>query len=206
MNAELYVAFVLATTVMILLPGPTVMLTIGHSMAFGARRATLTVAGAVCGIAVQLGVTLIGMTSFLLLMADWFDLLRWAGVAYLLYLGVQQWRAGNGDGAAEAPAAKSGRSLFTQGMVVTIANPKSMIFLAAFFPQFVDPASPLALQLTVMGASFLVITFVFTWLWALPAARAGSWFRDSRRGRLRNRVSGALMIAAAAGLALTRRA
>jgi homoserine/homoserine lactone efflux protein len=206
MNTELFIGFVLATTVMILLPGPTVMLTISHSMTFGARRAVLTVAGAVCGIAVQLGITLVGMTSFMLLMAEWFDVLRWLGVAYLLYLGVQQWRAGATAAAEAPPAAVPGCSLFAQGMVVTIANPKSMVFLAAFFPQFVDPATPLALQLSAMAVSFLTITFVFTWLWVLPAARAGRWFRDAHRVRLRNRLSGALMIGAAAGLALTRRA
>ncbi len=93
MSLELYVAFALATMVMILLPGPSVMLTVAHTMAFGMRRALVTLVGIICGISVQLGTTLIGMTSFMLILADWLEALRWAGVAYLIYLGVRQWRA-----------------------------------------------------------------------------------------------------------------
>ena len=87
MDWNLYLAFVVASSLLILLPGPSVLLTIAHSLAFGWRRALNTVLGTTCGVAVQLAVALIGMTSFLLLMADWFEWLRWAGVAYLLYLG-----------------------------------------------------------------------------------------------------------------------
>ena len=90
MDLGLYLAFFLATTIMIVLPGQSVMLAVAHSMAFGWRRAFVTVGGITCGIAVQLAITLIGMASFLLLLADWFVWLRWAGVAYLIYLGVRQ--------------------------------------------------------------------------------------------------------------------
>ena len=93
MDWNLYLAFVVASTALILLPGPTVLLTIAHSLRFGWRRTLNTALGATCGVAVQLAIALVGMTWFLLLMADWFEWLRWAGVAYLLYLAVQQWRA-----------------------------------------------------------------------------------------------------------------
>ena len=205
MNLELFVAFVVATAIMILIPGPSVMLTVAHTMSFGMRRTMVTLVGIVCGIATQLAIALIGMTSFMLLLADWFEVLRWAGVAYLIYLGVQQWRARPEEEGEGAALSRSGRSLFAQGFLVTVANPKSLVFLAAFFPQFVDPAVPLALQLPVLSVSFLVIAFVFTWLWCLPAARAGAWFRGPRRIRLRNRISGGLMMGAGLGLAVVRR-
>jgi threonine/homoserine/homoserine lactone efflux protein len=204
MNPELFLAFVLATIVMIVIPGPSVMLTVAHSMAFGLRRALVTLAGIVCGISVQLAVTLVGMTSFMLLLADGFELLRWAGVAYLVYLGLQQWRAAPVD-SLPAGAGRSGRSLFTQGFLVTVANPKSMIFLAAFFPQFVDPAAPLGPQLAAMSVAFVAIAFVFTGLWCLPAARIGRWLNGRRRILWRNRVTGSLLIGAGLGLALARR-
>ena len=204
MDLELYLAFVVATTVMILLPGPSVMLTVAHSLAFGAVRALATVSGAVVAIGVQLLVTLVGMTWLMLVMADWFELLRWAGVAYLIFLGVQQWRAPAAEPAAGARAV-SGKALFAQGLLVTIANPKSLIFLAAFFPQFVDPTVPWLPQMVLLGVTFLVIGFVFTAAWGFAADRARVWFRGRRRVRLRNRIAGSLMIGAGLGLAMVRR-
>jgi threonine/homoserine/homoserine lactone efflux protein len=205
MNWSLYLPFVFATSVMIALPGPSVMLTVGHSLAYGWRRGLLTVAGATGGVGVQLAVALAGMTSFMLLLADWFEWLRWAGVAYLLYLGVQQWRA-RPEAPGETPQARTRRSLFLQGLLVTTANPKSLLFLAAFFPQFVDPAVPPAQQFPVLAVTFLVITYVVTAAWALLAGHAGRWFATPRQARIRNRITGALLIGAGLGLALTRRA
>ena len=203
MDLNLYIAFFAATTIMILLPGPSVMLTVAHAISFGWRRALATVAGATIGVGIQLAITLVGMTSLMVLMAAWFEWLRWAGVAYLVYLGVQQCRARPESEAA--PVVRSGRSLLIQGVVVTTANPKSMIFLAAFFPQFVDPLAAPGPQFVLLGVTFLAITFIFTALWAVVAGRAGTAFRTGRGIRLRNRITGSLMIGAGLGLALVRR-
>jgi threonine/homoserine/homoserine lactone efflux protein len=204
LDLELYLAFVVATTVMILLPGPSVMLTVAHSLAFGAIRALATVSGAVLAIGVQLLVTLIGMSWLMLILADGFELLRWAGVAYLVFLGVQQWRAPAVEPGADERAV-SGKALFAHGFLVTIANPKSLIFLAAFFPQFVDPAAPWLPQMVLLGVTFLVIGFVFTAAWGFAADRTRVWF-GGRRLRLRNRIAGSLMIGAGLALAMVRRA
>ena len=133
MDWNLYLAFVVASSALILLPGPSVLLTVAHSLAFGWRRALNTVLGATCGVAVQLAVALVGMTSFMIFMAEWFEVLRWAGVAYLVYLGIQQWRADPTAPALPNGSGSSPRSRFLQGLVITVMNPKSMIFLAAFF-------------------------------------------------------------------------
>ena len=207
MDLNLYIAFFAATTIMILLPGPSVMLTVAHSISFGWRRALATVMGATIGVGIQLAITLVGMTSLMVLMAEWFEWLRWAGVAYLAYIGIQQWRAKPETEAA--PAVRSGRSLLIQGVVVTTANPKSMFFLAAFFPQFIDPVAAPGPQFALLGVTFLAITFGFTGLWAVAAGHAGSAFR-TRKGahssvRLRNRIAGSLMLGAGLGLALVRR-
>ena len=93
MNLELYIAFVVATAVLILIPGPLVSLVVAHSLAHGARRALITVAGSSTAISLQLIALALGMTSILLVLSQWFEVLRWAGVAYLVYLGVQYWRA-----------------------------------------------------------------------------------------------------------------
>ncbi len=203
MDFNLYIAFFAATTIMILLPGPSVMLTVAHSISFGWRRALATVTGATIGVGIQLAITLVGMTSLMVLMAEWFEWLRWAGVAYLAYLGIQQWRAQPEPDAA--PAVRSGRSLLIQGVVVTTANPKSMFFLAAFFPQFIDPVAAPGPQFALLGVTFLAVTFGFTALWAVAASHAGSAFRTRRGVRLRNRIAGSLMLGAGLGLALVRR-
>lgn len=205
MDWNLYLAFVVASTALILLPGPSVLLTVAHSLSFGWRRALNTVLGATCGVGVQLAVALAGMTSFMLLMADWFEWLRWAGVAYLLYLGVQQWRA-KPEVVPAGLVETRGRRLFLQSLMVTTANPKTLIFFAAFFPQFIDPATPLSVQLPLLAVTFLVITYVFTAVWALAAGRAARLFRTPGRIRLRNRLTGGLLVGAGLGLSLARRA
>ena len=192
---------------MILLPGPSVMLTVGHSLAHGWRKAMITVAGATCGVEVQFGITIAGMASMLALVADWFDAVRWVGVAYLLWLCIKHWRAPiEPEAEAGSPSsAVAGRALFAQGLVVTMANPKSLDFLAAFFPQFVDPGAEWAPQIALMGVSFLAITYLFTGLWALAAGHAGKLLASRRALLLRNRVAGSLMFGAGLGLALARR-
>jgi threonine/homoserine/homoserine lactone efflux protein len=202
LDLQLYLAFVAATAVMILLPGPLVMLTVAHSLSFGATRALVTVSGAVLAIALQLLVTMIGLSWLMLILADGFELLRWAGVAYLVWLGIQQWRAPVDQPGAALPV--SSRRLFGQGFLVTIANPKSLIFLAAFFPQFVDPTAPWLPQMVLLGVTFVVIGFVLTGAWGFAADRTRVWFRG-KRARIRNRIAGSLMIGAGLGLALVRR-
>ena len=204
MDPALYLAFFVATTIMILLPGPSVMLTVAHAITFGWRRALATVGGATCGVAVQLAIALVGMASFMLVLATWFEWLRWGGVAYLFYLGVRQWRAPPDDPEKATPAATK-RSLFLQGLVVTIPNPKSLLFLAAFLPQFLDPEAGLAPQFAIIVPSFLAITFVFTGLWAFAAGRMGRFLRSRRHILLRNRIAGGLFIGAGLGLAVARR-
>ena len=204
MDPQLYLAFVLATIVMILIPGPSIMLTVGHALTHGWRKALATVAGATAGVGVQLAVALIGLTSLMLFLAEWFEIVRWAGVAYLAYMGIKAWRAPVEDGDAPTPAG-NGRSLFLQGLIVTLPNPKSLIFFAAFFPQFVDPAADPLVQSSLIGVTFLIIAFVFTAVWALAADLARRLFHGPRAARLRNRLTGSLFIGAGLGLALARR-
>ena len=125
MEYHVYLAFVVATTFMIALPGPSVLLTVAHSISFGWRPALATVGGATVGIAVQLVVAAIGLTSLLNVVADAFEWLRWAGAAYLVYLGIKQWRSADEPVTVDTSSV-SRTNLFVQGMVITIPNPKSL--------------------------------------------------------------------------------
>lgn len=205
MNLELYLAFVLATAVLIVIPGPNVTLIVANGMAYGARRALVTVAGTQAAQAVQLVVVALGLASLMAVMAHWFEWLRWFGVAYLLWLGVQRWRARPvGEGPADPPGARP-RVLFWQGFLVSLTNPKVLFFYAAFFPQFVDPALPAGPQLAVLCASFLVIAALLDGGYAVLAGRARRWIADPKRQRLGNRITGTILIATGAWLALARR-
>lgn len=204
MELHVYLAFVVATSIMIALPGPSVLLTVAHSISFGWQPALSTVAGATMGIAFQLIVAAIGLTSLLHVVAEAFEWLRWAGAAYLVYLGIRQWRS------ASKPlelytSSVSKTNLFVQGLVVTIPNPKSLIFIAAFLPQFIDAARPLGLQFTLIVPTFLVITFTVTSAWSLVAGKVSGLLQSQRAFQSVLRTAGGMMIIAGLGLVMARR-
>jgi len=203
MELRVYLTFVVATTVMILSPGPSVLLTIAHSISFGWQYALVTVAGATAGIAVQLLVAAIGLASLLNTVAEAFEWLRWAGAAYLVYLGIKQWASASAPLEFDAPSA-SRTNLFVQGLVITIPNPKSLIFIAAFLPQFIDSTRPLGLQFAFIVPTFLIITFAVTSVWAFVAGKARGLLQSQRTYRAVLRGAGGLMIMAGLGLALVR--
>ena len=203
MELHVYLAFVVATAIMIALPGPSVLLTVAHSISFGWRHALSTVAGETMGIAVQLTIAAIGLTSLLHIVAEAFEWIRWAGAAYLVYLGIKQWRGASRPPAFDPSASRT--NLFVQGLVITIPNPKSLIFIAAFLPQFIDATRPLGLQFALIVPTFLAITFAVTSVWALAAGKARGFLKSRRAFRSLLRTAGGLMIIAGAGLVLARR-
>ncbi len=203
MPLPLYAAFVGATIVLMLIPGPNVALIVANSLAHGARFGLLTVAGTTAAMTVQLAFTALGMTAFLGEVARAFEILRWVGVAYLLWLGFSAWRAPATDLTRTHAEPRSGRAIFWRGFLVSLTNPKTLLFYAAFFPQFIDPHASLGAQIATLAATFLVVALVIDSAWALLAAR----FRGvlGVNGRLRNRLTGGLLMGAGFGLALARR-
>jgi homoserine/homoserine lactone efflux protein len=204
MELHVYVTFVIATVIMISLPGPSVLLTVAHSISFGWKRGIVTVAGATTGIAIQLLIAAIGLTSLLNVVAGAFEWLRWTGALYLVYLGIKQWRSAS-DPVELETSSVSKKNLFFQGLVITIPNPKSLIFIAAFLPQFINTANPIGLQLVIIVPTFLMITFTVTSVWALIAGKAREFLRSQRALQSVSRTTGGLMIAAGIGLAAARR-
>ncbi len=213
MPLELYIAFVATTALLIVTPGPVVTMVVANSIAHGGRLALLSVAGASSATVVHLAVVGLGMTSVLAVLSEWFEWLRWAGVAYLVYLGIRQWRlrpvAGGGsdeaEGAGGGTLAVSAKRLFWQGFLVNLTNPKSLLFYAAFFPQFLDPAAAIVPQLGILSVTFLIVAACIDSSYALVGGRLGGALRGEARARLRNRISGVLLVGAGLGLALIRR-
>ncbi|NIR30104.1 MAG: LysE family translocator [Gammaproteobacteria bacterium] len=204
MSTEQYLAFVVASAVLIVIPGPNVSVIVANSLRHGARGGLLSVAGTSSAMAVQLAVVCIGITSLMLVLAHSFEWLRWGGVLYLLYLGIQRWREA-GRGLDDAPpAAPSPAALYWQGFVVSATNPKTLVFYAAFFPQFVDPHAPATPQLVLLSVTFLGLATVLDGGYALAGGRLRALFRR-RSARWCGRANGSLLIGAAIALAAARR-
>lgn len=202
-DTHLYLAFILAVTVLMLIPGPNVALIVANSVSYGPRWGLLTVAGTSTAMIVQLGMTALGMTELLGALGAWFEWIRWIGVAYLIYLGVRQWRAPPVALAGIAPERKAARAMFTRALLVSLTNPKTLFFYGAFFPQFVIAGRDVAVQIAILSATFLLLAVLIDGGWALAAGRARRILETN--GRFRNRVSGCLLIGAGLGLAFARR-
>ncbi len=203
MDLSLYLAFVLATSILILIPGPNVSLIVANSVAYGTRYGLLTVAGTSSAVLVQVTITALGMTAVLGTLAYWFEWIRWIGVAYLVYIGIKQWLSEPIDLTRTTPQPKSTRVIYLRGLLVSLSNPKTLLFFGAFFPQFINMDRNPEAQVLLLCATFFVTGTLLDGAWALLAGHV-RWFL-SRRGRLRNRLSAWLLIGARVGLALARR-
>ena len=205
-NPDLFLAFCITAAAVIAIPGPVVTLVVANALGHGRNAGLLTVFGALVGTAILIGFGAIGLTTVLTLMADIFEWVRWVGVAWLVWLAWKFWRAAIWPPAASADApAPATRNLFWQGFVVGFTNPKSVVFYIAFFPQFIDQASPVAPQLLVLSLAFLAIALVLDSGYALLAGQLRPWLVSRTLARVRNGVSGTLLLGVSLGLALARR-
>lgn len=201
MNTELFTAFVLITIVLIITPGPIVTFLIATGAAHGVRAGMTAVAGATIGNAILIAAIALGLSWVLKNAIGLFEILRWAGVAYLIWLGIQAWRHAGTE--TEAPPLR--RVHFWRGIFVALTNPKTIAFFTAFLPQFVDPALPADRQLFVMCLTSIAIAFVFDSAWATAAGMGRAWFVKPARAKLLGRVSGAVLIGGGIWLSLARR-
>jgi threonine/homoserine/homoserine lactone efflux protein len=199
-------AFAAATSVLIAIPGPSVLFTVGRALAVGRRGALLTVVGGAGGAYVQVVAVAVGLGAIVERSGEAYTVLKLAGAAYLIYLGVQAVRHRRLP-AADVPAAARTARPVRDGFVVGVTNPKMIVFLTAALPQFVDrEAGGLALQMLVLGLAVPAISLVSDSLWALAAGTARSWFADSpRRIELLGAAGGVAMIGIGAVAALSRR-
>lgn len=186
-----------------LTPGPNGLLALSHGARYGHRRALWTVSGGVLGFVLLMALSMFGLAALLLASVDALILLKWLGGAYLIWLGVQLWRAPPLHLAALAPtAARRGPLLFRQGLLAAVSNPKVILFYAAFLPQFLDPAADLWLQFAVMALTFALVEGLVEYALARMAQRIRPWLE--RSGKVFNRGCGGLFAAMGLALPLTR--
>ena len=206
---ELYAAFVFATALLILMPGPIVTLVIANALKHGTATGIRTVIGANSGSIVLITAGALGLSTILAVAADIFEWIRWAGVAYLVYLGLREWRSAltaKPDASEMLPPDAKPKGVFWHGFVIAITNPKTVFFFVAFFPQFIDPAQPYGPQITLLCVTFMVLAFLLDGFYAVIAGRARGRLVGAGKARLRHGITGTLLIGTGIGLALARRA
>jgi len=202
MTLETWTAFALASIAVLAIPGPTILLVIGQSLGGGRRNALPLVAGVALGDLTAMTLSLAGLGALLATSATLFTLLKWAGAAYLVWLGVKLWRAPAEAGAAPLTARRAMREAY----VVTALNPKSIAFFLAFVPQFIDPTAPFVPQAALLVVTFVCFAGLNAGLYALLAARlSGAVTRPAAR-RGFNRLGGSILIGAGLATAAMRRA
>ncbi|GAB4582943.1 LysE family translocator [Nocardia sp. IFM 10818] len=201
------VAFLVAATILIVIPGPGVLFVIGRALASGRRAALLSVLGHSVGVLVVLLLTVIGLGAVLAASAVALTVVKFAGALYLIYLGIQSIRERKSlreawESRTEPP---QDRRMLKQAFLVGISNPKAIIFFAAVLPQFVDPASgAVPLQLLILGLVFLLIALVSDSAWGLAAGLARDWFaRSPKRLEAVGGAGGVMIIGLGASVAVS---
>jgi threonine/homoserine/homoserine lactone efflux protein len=198
---ENMIALIAATIVLILIPGPNVALIVANSLRHGMRIGVITSLGTTVGIALQLLIVVLGMAALIEVIADALTWIKWIGVAYLLYIGVRTWREPASD--LSDIKAQSQTRAFWRGVFFAVINPKTLLFNAAFLPQFVGNTSDAGGQLLQLAGIFMTVIIIGDALWAVFAAATHGWL--GRFGRLHNKISGGFLLGAGLGLALSRR-
>jgi homoserine/homoserine lactone efflux protein len=202
MSLELYFAYILTCAVIAMVPGPTVTVIIANSLRHGARAGLLNVAGTQAGLAVMMLVLVVGLSSVIAAMGWLFEWLRWAGAAYLVWLGYKLLRSPDIlQETQEKPAPRGG--FFLQGFLVLMANPKALLWFGAFIPQFVDPHGNYVGQIVLLSLTAMAVALVSDGAYAVLTGRAGALLSRSRV-RLVSRLSGGFLIGGGIWLALTR--
>jgi threonine/homoserine/homoserine lactone efflux protein len=201
MDLHTWVIYVLAAIGLSLSPGPNGLLALTHGALHGRRKALYTIFGGVSGFVIVIALSMFGIGALLKASLVWLTVMKWLGGAYLVWLGIQVWRSPPiGIVFQGSVKPRAGWSLFRQGALSALTNPKALLFFAAFLPQFIDPARSLYLQFVIMAGTFAVTEIATEVFIASMAHRISPWLR--RVGRRFNQACGAVFVAIGAALPL----
>lgn len=197
MSWELWIAFVIASTAMLAIPGPTVMLVVSYALGRGKHTGWATVPGVTLGDFTAMTISLLGAGALLAASATLFTALKLIGAAYLIWLGIGLWRAKPKLSAADDhDVSDNPWRMFWNAYVVTALNPKGIVFFVAFVPQFIDPAQPAFLQFAILEATFLTLAAINVAVWAILAGQLRETFKQPSTLSLVNRIGGSFLIGA----------
>ena len=196
MTFETWLAFAAAAAVLLVIPGPTILLVVSYALGQGWRTALPMAAGVALGDFTAMTLSLLGLGALLAASATVFTILKWIGAAYLVWLGIRLWRAGGSLDVAPRQDAASSLKMLGHAWLVTALNPKGLLFFVAFLPQFIDPGLAFMPQVGLCAATFLILAFANAFTYALIASRARQVIRSPRLIGIVNRTGGSLLIGA----------
>ena len=210
MALHLWLAYFAAAWLIALSPGSGAVLSMSHGLNYGVRQTTATIFGLQLGLAFIFLVAGAGVGALLMASANAFMVVKVLGAAYLVWLGLRQWRAPLGslsdDGALAPGPTPTVRQRVALGLFTNATNPKGIVFMVAVLPQFITPARPLAPQLAILLATTVVVDLIVMHGYAFLASRLRQWLRTVRARRNQNRVFGGVLRAMGASLLLIDRA
>lgn len=201
MGMDIWLLYISTVLVLMSTPGPSQLLMLSNSMSSGLKRSLSTAAGDLSANFCQMVVASVGLVSIIQQSSNVFIVVKWAGVAYLSYLGLKLILSKSAHSVGAAKPLRSRRSLFWQGFITSAANPKAVIFFAALFPQFIHPSEPLLHQFAILSATYLIMDAIFLLAYGKSAEWISTKLASSARQYL-GKISGSLMIGAAVLLGL----
>ena len=205
MSLDVWLAFVVTATVLLVIPGPTILLVLSYALGRGWQAAAPTAIGVALGDLTAMTLSMLGVGAILAASAALFTLLKWIGAAYLVWLGVKLWRTGTSLATDVRTDAVSPSRMLTHAWLVTVLNPKSIVFFVAFLPQFLDPGRDFGAQMAILVPTFVTLAFANAFGYALLATRARRLMANPRAIRFAHRAGGGALVGAGAVTALGTR-
>jgi threonine/homoserine/homoserine lactone efflux protein len=209
MTMNAWLLYAAAVLVLVITPGPAVLMCVTVGASQGPRKALWAALGNITAVLTVMALSALSLGAALAASGTLFNTIKWLGVAYLLYLGISSLRAGAANYAL--PGSLQGQrngdwALYAKGLLVGASNPKALLFFTAFFPQFIDATAPQLPQFVLMSSTFVVCELAALMVYASFAAQLTPWLAKPGRARVFNRATGALFVAAAALMATVQRA
>ena len=206
MTFEWWFAYLLTSIILSLSPGSGAINTMTTAISHGYRGASASIAGLQTGLGIHIVLVGVGLVSLFSRSVIAFEVLKWAGAAYLIWLGIQQWRAAGAIDLNTMANTQSRSRLFKRAVFVNLTNPKSIVFLAALFPQFILPQEPQLMQYVVLGVTTIVVDIIVMIGYATLATRIAGWIKGPKQMKALNKVFGSLFMLIGALLASARHA
>lgn len=208
MRLETWLLFLVTVFFVSATPGPNMLLAMTHGIRHGVKKTLPTCFGLLLGLGIIMLGSAAGLGALLATSEKLFSLVKYAGAAYLVWLGIKTWRAAPAtlaDSAETEPAQDSAWGKFRTGFLVSMSNPKAFIFFTALFPQFMDAHQPQGPQLLILAATFYVIESSWQLIYAAGGARLSRWLSSARRMRWVNRFAGGSFVGAGVALSSVTR-
>ncbi len=201
MTLDVYLLYLAAVGVFFASPPDTSqLLIVSNSIRYGLKRSAWTIAGDLTANAIQMTCAAFGLAAVIATSASTFIWIKWIGVAYLAWIGIQIFRSKGSASGVNASDTGTPTRLYRQGFITSMANPFAVVFFGALFPQFIDPSSSVLPQLLILGGTYIVVDGAILVVWGMFGIRAASFLQRHSHG-LVNKLCGSLMVAAAALLA-----